>query len=69
MFNSLITPAMNCSPLSEIILSSKLCNFQMLFLNNLASPFAIVFSVSGPFLLAYLLLSESNCILIPMVIS
>jgi len=38
-------PATNCGPLSEIILSGSPCNFQMLSLNNHASPSALVFSV------------------------
>ena len=29
-----VMPAANCCPLSEIILSGNLCNFQMLSLNN-----------------------------------
>ena len=40
-------PAMNCGPLSEIMLSSSLCNFQMLSLNNCANPSVLVFSVVG----------------------
>ena len=44
-FNSFIIPAANCGPLSEIILSGSLCNFQILFLNSHTNPSALVFSV------------------------
>jgi len=46
-FNSLMIPTANCGPLSEIMLSSSLCNFQILFLNNYASLSALVLSVVG----------------------
>jgi len=44
-FNFLINPAVNCGPLSEIMLSGSPCSHHTLSLNNLASPSAIVFSV------------------------
>ena len=40
-------PATNCGPLSEMILSGSLCNFQMLSLNNCANPSALILSVVG----------------------
>ena len=46
-FNSFIISAINCSPLSKIMLFSKLCNFQTLSLNSHAISFALVLSVVG----------------------
>ena len=46
-FSSFIIPTTNCGPLSEIILSGSLCNFQMLSLNSHASPSVLVFFVVG----------------------
>jgi len=46
-FSSLMMPATNCGPLSEIILLGKLCNFQILSLNSHASPSALILSVVG----------------------
>ena len=46
-FNSLIKPAVNCGPLSDIILLGNPYNRHTLSLNNVASPPAIVFSVVG----------------------
>jgi len=40
-------PAVNCGPLSEIMLSGSLCSFQILSLNNCARPFVLVLSVVG----------------------
>jgi len=40
-------PATNCGPLSEIMLSGSLCNFQILSLNNCVNPSALIFSVVG----------------------
>ena len=37
--------ATNCGPLSEIILSGNPCNFQILSLNNHASPSVLIHSV------------------------
>ena len=47
LFNSLINPAANCGPLSDMILLGRLYNFHTLSLNNLAKPSADVFSVVG----------------------
>jgi len=44
-FNSLISPAANYGPQSDIILLGRPCNFHTLSLNNLASPSADVFSI------------------------
>jgi len=44
-FNSLIMPATNYGPLSEIILSGSPCNFQMLSINNYTNPSVLVLSV------------------------
>ena len=44
-FNSLIIPATNCGPLSEMMLSGSPCNFQTLSLNSQASPSALVLSI------------------------
>ena len=44
-FNSLINPAANWGPLSEMMLSSSLYSFYTLSLNNLANLSADVFSV------------------------
>ena len=46
-FNSFITPAANCGPLSEIMLSGSPCNFQTLSLNSHVNPSALVLSVVG----------------------
>ena len=46
-FSSLMIPATNCGPLSEIILSGSLCSFQMLSLNNHANPSVLVLSIVG----------------------
>ena len=46
-FNSLINPAANYRPLSEIILSGSPYNCHTLSLNNCASPSTVVFSVVG----------------------
>jgi len=46
-FNSLISPAINWGPLSEMILSGSLCNFHTLSLNNRTNPSADVFSIVG----------------------
>ena len=46
-FSSLINPAANWGPLSEIMLSGNPCSFHTLSLNNLANPSADVFSVVG----------------------
>ena len=40
-------PVTNCGPLSKIILSGNPCNFQILSLNNHASPSVLVLSVVG----------------------
>ena len=45
LFNFLINPAANWGPLSEMMLSSSLCSFYTLSLNNLANLSADVFSV------------------------
>ena len=44
-FNSLVISTANYSPLFNTILSSNLCNFYILSLNNLANPFTNVSSV------------------------
>ena len=46
-FSSFIIPAVNCGPLSEIMLSGRPCSFQTLSLNNHANPSALVLSVVG----------------------
>jgi len=45
LFNSLVNSITNCGSLLEIILFSKLYNFYMLFLNNLAKPSADILFV------------------------
>jgi len=47
LFSSCIISAINCGPLLEIMLFGNPCSFHTLFLNNLASPSADVFSVVG----------------------
>jgi len=47
LLNSRISSTTNCSPLSDMILSGRLCNFHTLSLNSLAKPFANVFSIVG----------------------
>ena len=47
LFNFCITPAINWSSLSKMILLGNPCNFHMLSLNNLANPSANVFSIVG----------------------
>ena len=47
LFNSLIIPAANWGPLSDMMLSGRPYNFYMLSLNSLARPSADVFSVVG----------------------
>ena len=44
-FNSFINSVTNCGPLLLVTLSSKLCNFYILSLNNLTKPSANVSSV------------------------
>ena len=43
--NSLVNSTANCGPLSDTTLSSNPCNFQILSLNSLASPFANILSI------------------------
>ena len=45
LFNSSVNFAANCGPLSNITLSSNLCNFYILSLNNLAKPFSNISSI------------------------
>jgi len=45
LFNFFVNSAENCSLLSNIALSSNLCNFYILFLNNLANLSADVPSI------------------------
>jgi len=45
LFNSLIIPTVNCTPLSDIMLSRSLCNFHMWSWNNFVRLSANVFSV------------------------
>ena len=47
LFNSLINPATNWGPLSDMILSGRPCNFHTLSLNSLAKPSTDVFSIVG----------------------
>jgi len=52
LFNSLVNSITNCGPLLEIILSSKVYNFYMLSLNNLAKSSAdIPFVVATKYLI------------------
>ena len=46
-FSFLMILATNYGPLSEIILSDKLCNFQILSLNSRASPSTLVLFMVG----------------------
>ena len=60
-FNSFIIPAANYGLLSGIILSGSSCSFQMLFLNNCASPSMLVFSVVGMKYAIFVNLSITTC--------
>ena len=66
LFNFFINSTINCNPLFDIILLGNLCNFYILFLNNLANPFTgVLFIVTTRCVILGNLLHTTNITFFP----